>query len=40
MKIGKNAMTVLERRYLMKDEEGKNIETVEQLFWRVARAHR
>ena len=38
MKIGKNAMTVLERRYLMKDEEGKNIETVEQLFWRVARA--
>ena len=38
MKIGKNALTVLERRYLMKDENGNNIETVEQMFLRVARA--
>ncbi|NCB29214.1 MAG: ribonucleotide-diphosphate reductase subunit alpha, partial [Clostridia bacterium] len=38
MQIGQNAMTVLERRYLMKDEDGNNIETVEQLFMRVAQA--
>lgn len=38
MQIGQNAMTVLERRYLMKDEDGNNIETVEQLFARVAQA--
>lgn len=38
MKIGQNAMTVLERRYLKRDENGHNIETVEQMFERVARA--
>ena len=38
MKIGKNAIAVLEKRYLKKDENGKNIETVEQMFRRVADA--
>ena len=38
MKIGKNGMTVLEKRYLLKDTEGKNIEDVEGLFHRVADA--
>lgn len=38
MKIGKNARTVLEKRYLMKDENGKNIETVDGMFMRVAKA--
>ncbi len=38
MKIGKNALTVLEKRYLMKDQTGKNIETVDQMFMRVASA--
>ena len=38
MKIGKNALTVLEKRYLIKDEHGNNIETVEQMFERVANA--
>ena len=38
MNIGQNALTVLERRYLMKDENGRNIESVEQMFERVARA--
>lgn len=38
MKIGKNALTVLEKRYLMKDQTGKNIETVDQMFMRVANA--
>ncbi|RPF48066.1 ribonucleoside-diphosphate reductase class II [Hydrogenoanaerobacterium saccharovorans] len=38
MKIGKNGLTVLEKRYLVKDEEGKMIETVEGLFDRVANA--
>jgi ribonucleoside-diphosphate reductase alpha chain len=38
MKIGKNAITVLERRYLIKDENNQPIETVEGLFWRVAEA--
>jgi len=37
-KISKNAVAVLERRYLMKDEAGKNIETVEGMFRRVANA--
>jgi ribonucleoside-diphosphate reductase alpha chain len=37
-KISANAIKVLERRYLMKDEQGENIETVEELFWRVAKA--
>lgn len=38
MKIGKNAMTVLERRYLIKDENNQPVETVEGLFLRVAGA--
>lgn len=36
MKIGKNAQTVLEKRYLAKDEKGQTKETVEGLFRRVA----
>ena len=38
MKISENARIVLEKRYLIKDEEGKVIETPEQLFERVASA--
>ncbi|MEG1761027.1 MAG: vitamin B12-dependent ribonucleotide reductase [Hydrogenoanaerobacterium sp.] len=38
MKIGKNAFTVLEKRYLVKDSEGNVCETVEGLFDRVAGA--
>ncbi len=38
MKIGKNAITVLERRYLIKDENGDVVETVDELFDRVAGA--
>ncbi len=34
--ISKNALTVLEKRYLGKDEEGRPIETVEGMFRRVA----
>lgn len=33
-----NAATVLERRYLAKDAEGRVVETPEGMFWRVARA--
>ncbi|MCP8311925.1 MAG: vitamin B12-dependent ribonucleotide reductase [Candidatus Methylarchaceae archaeon HK02M1] len=36
--LSPNALKVLEKRYLMKDEEGKIIETPEQMFVRVARA--
>ena len=36
MNIGKSAMTVLEKRYLIKDENGRPTETVEELFKRVA----
>lgn len=36
MNIRKNALTVLEKRYLLKDEHGNNIETVEGMFERVA----
>lgn len=36
VKLTKNALTVLEKRYLIKDESGKPVETAEQLFWRVA----
>ncbi|NLJ30905.1 MAG: vitamin B12-dependent ribonucleotide reductase [Clostridiales bacterium] len=36
--ISQNARTVLERRYLIKDEDGKPVETVEGLFRRVAQA--
>ncbi|KPK97942.1 MAG: ribonucleotide-diphosphate reductase subunit alpha [Omnitrophica WOR_2 bacterium SM23_72] len=38
MKLSENALKVLERRYLRKDESGKPIETPEQLFRRVALA--
>ena len=31
-----NAKTVLERRYLAKDNNGKVVETIEELFHRVA----
>lgn len=38
MRLGKNAVAVLEKRYLMKDESGAPTETVEGLFRRVAAA--
>ena len=34
--ISPNALEVLKRRYLAKDENGKPVETVEQMFRRVA----
>ena len=38
MELTKNALTVLERRYLAKGENGEIIETPEEMFRRVARA--
>ncbi len=38
MEISKNAQVVLERRYLIKDKDGKTIETVDGMFRRVAKA--
>ncbi len=38
MQLSNNALAVLEKRYLAKDEEGNPKETVEELFHRVARA--
>ncbi len=38
IKLSENALKVLERRYLKKDEIGKVVETPEELFRRVARA--
>ena len=38
MSLTKNALTVLEKRYLSKDEQGNLIETVDGMFRRVARA--
>ena len=38
LKLSLNAISVLERRYLLKDETGKVIETPSQMFRRVARA--
>lgn len=35
--LNANALTVLERRYLVKDDHGKPVEGPEDLFWRVAR---
>jgi ribonucleoside-diphosphate reductase alpha chain len=37
MKLSDNAVKVLERRYLAKDENGNLIETPEQMFRRVAK---
>ncbi len=37
LELGGNALTVLKRRYLVKDDQGKPAETPEDLFWRVAR---
>ena len=36
--LSKNAITVLEKRYLLRDENKKLLETPEELFWRVANA--
>lgn len=38
LKLGVNAVQVLKRRYLLKDEEGRVIETPSQMFRRVAKA--
>ncbi len=35
--LSPNALTVLEKRYLIKDDAGKPVEASEDLFWRVAR---
>jgi ribonucleoside-diphosphate reductase alpha chain len=35
--LSPNAITVLEKRYLVKDDAGKPVESAEDLFWRVAR---
>jgi ribonucleoside-diphosphate reductase alpha chain len=37
VRLSPNAITVLEKRYLIKDDAGKPVETPEDLFWRVAR---
>ncbi|MBS1241695.1 MAG: nrdJ, partial [Gemmatimonadetes bacterium] len=37
VQLSPNAMTVLEKRYLVKDDAGKPVETAADLFWRVAR---
>ena len=34
--LSANAVTVLEKRYLIKDDSGKPVEQPEDLFWRVA----
>ncbi|HPK43294.1 MAG TPA: ribonucleotide reductase N-terminal alpha domain-containing protein, partial [Synergistales bacterium] len=36
--LSDNAMRVLEERYFLRDEDGKAIETPDELFWRVARS--
>ena len=36
--ISKNALSVLERRYLTKDENGRVVETPDEMFLRVAKA--
>lgn len=38
LKLSLNAITILERRYLLKDEAGRVVETPSQMFRRVARA--
>jgi len=37
VQLSSNAITVLEKRYLIKDEHGKPVEAPHDLFWRVAR---
>src|SRR3954470_10462677 len=37
LSLSPNAITVHEKRYLIKDDAGKPVETAEDLFWRVAR---
>jgi len=37
LSLSPNAITVLEKRYLIKDDAGKPVETPKDLFWRVAR---
>jgi len=37
LNLTENAMTVLERRYLQKDSDGKIIESPKEMFWRVAK---
>ncbi|MGE5090574.1 MAG: vitamin B12-dependent ribonucleotide reductase [Bacillota bacterium] len=37
VRLSPNAITVLEKRYLVKDDAGRPAETPEDLFWRVAR---
>ncbi|HEX3233323.1 MAG TPA: vitamin B12-dependent ribonucleotide reductase [Gemmatimonadales bacterium] len=37
VRLSPNAITVLEKRYLIKDDAGKPVEAPEDLFWRVAR---
>ena len=34
--LSENALSVIERRYLVKDKEGKVVETSADMFWRVA----
>ena len=36
LSLSSNAITVLEKRYLIKDDAGKPAEAPEDLFWRVA----
>ncbi len=37
VQLSPNAVTVLEKRYLVKDDGGKPVEAPSDLFWRVAR---
>src|ERR1051325_4996728 len=37
LQLSPNALTVLEKRYLIRDELGKPVETAVDLFWRVGR---
>jgi len=37
VRLSSNALTVLEKRYLKKDENGRVVETLEEMFWGMAR---